>query len=366
MNLVQNSDIHTHISDSMQDVEWDSFVAGTEDGHHVQTSMWAQVKATLGWKPLRVIIKDRDRIAAGAQVLVKKYPMVGSIAYVTKGPLVAPAYRELACLAIQNLLRVAREWKLLMLAVQPPNGAHDMAQLLVEEGFRPSTMELAPIATILVDCSLSEKDLLFQLNRKTRQSIYQSRRTALTIREGTASDLSIFYQLHVSTSKRQNFLPYPKNYFDTMQAAFSPHGNFKILVAECEGQPVSANLIIPFGNTVIAKMMGWSGGFRETRPNEALHWEIIHWAKSHGYRYVDLEGVDAEAAKKFLQGEPLPDSIRHSPDQLKYGLGGKVVLYPAAYEIIFNPVYRWLYSKLRVQVASQTLVSRILDLIRKR
>ena len=151
-----------------------------------------------------------------------------------------------------------------------------------------------------------------------------------------------------------------------MQRAFSPHGNFKILVAECEGRPVSANLIIPFRDTVIAKVMGWSGDDRETRPNEALHWEIIRWAKSHGYRYVDLEGVDAEAAKKFLQGQPLPDSIRHSPDQLKYGFGGKVVLYPAAYEMIFNPVYRWLYSKLRVEVASQTLASRILDLIRKR
>ena len=79
-----------------------------------------------------------------------------------------------------------------------------------------------------------------------------------------------------------------------------------------------------------------------------------------------MKGFDAEAAKSFLQGEPLPDSIRHSPDQLKYGLGGEVLLYPAAYEMIFNPVYRWLYSKLRVDFASQTLVSRILDLIRKR
>jgi lipid II:glycine glycyltransferase (peptidoglycan interpeptide bridge formation enzyme) len=369
MNPPNHKDTHTlvsDVSDSMQDAEWDAFVAGTEDGHHVQTSMWAQVKSTLGWKPLRVIIKDQDRIAAGAQMLVKKYPLVGSIAYVTKGPLVAPGYRQLTCLTIKKLLQITRERKFLMLAVQPPNGEHDMTQLLTEQGFRHSALELAPTATILVDCSPSEKDLLFQLNRKTRQSIYQSRRTALTIREGAVSDLSIFYQLHVSTSKRQNFLPYPTEYFETMQAAFSPHGNFKILVAEYEGQPVSANLIIPFRDTVIAKVMGWSGEYRETRPNEALHWEIVCWAKNHGYRYVDLEGVDAEAAKNFLQGEALPEAIRHSPDQLKYGFGGKVTLYPAAYEIIFNPVYRWLVDKLKLQVARQTLSSKMLDLIRKR
>lgn len=350
----------------MRDAEWDSFVAGTEDGHHVQTSAWAQVKATLGWSPLRVIIRDRDRIAAGAQILVKRYPLIGSIAYVTKAPLVAPEYRELNRLVIQNLLQVARERKFLMLAIQPPNNAHDMADLLAEEGFRPSRLELAPVATIFVDCSLSEKELLFQLNRKTRQSIYQSRRTALTIREGAADDLSIFYQLHLATSKRQNFMPYPKTYFETMQTAFFPNGNFKILIAECDGQPVSANLIIPFRDTVIAKVMGWSGGHRETRANEALHWEIVRWAKNHGYRYVDLEGVDADSAKKYLQGEPLPETIRHSPDQLKYGFGGKVTLYPAAHEIIFNPVYRWLYDRLQLQVARQTFTSKILDWIRKR
>ncbi len=366
MNTGKHPEIQTHISDSMQDAEWDSFVAETEDGHHVQTSMWAQVKATLGWRPLRLLFKEEDRVVAGAQILVKKYPLVGNIAYVTKGPLVSPPYRELAWLAIKNLFQIAHERNFLMLAIQPPNIAHYMTQLLTEEGFRPSALELAPAASILVDCSQSEKDLLFQLNRKTRQSIYQSRRTALKIREGAAEDLALFYQLHLSTSKRQNFLPYPKSYFEAMQNAFSPCGRFKILVAECDGRPISANLIIPFRDTVIAKVMGWSGESRETRPNEALHWEIIRWAKNHGYHYVDLEGVDAESARRFLRGEPLPEAIRHSPDQLKYGFGGKVVLYPAAHEIIFHPVYRWLYDKLQLQVARQTFASKILDLIRKR
>jgi lipid II:glycine glycyltransferase (peptidoglycan interpeptide bridge formation enzyme) len=112
--------------------------------------------------------------------------------------------------------------------------------------------------------------------------------------------------------------------------------------------------------------LGWSGLYRELRPNEALFWGAVEWAKSHGYLLLDLEGIDPVNARKILQGESSRELISGTRDQLKYGFGGEITFFPEAYDFVFNPVYRRLYYRLKPQVAKQSITSKILDFFRKR
>jgi peptidoglycan pentaglycine glycine transferase (the first glycine) len=364
MSMFARTDLQ--VSESTADSRWDAFVAGVEDGHHVQTSLWAQVKEVLGWKAMRLILADHDNILAGAQVLVKRYPLLGTVGYVTKGPVCCGEDRDLARDIIEQLVQNCRSRHVALLAVQPPNDAHYMTSILSAQGLRRSTLDLAPTASLLVDLSLDEEALLAQAKRQTRQNIRRSSRGGITIREGNEADLQTFYGLHVMSSRRQQFRPYPEAYFDTMWRVFKPRGCIQLLLADHQNEAVSAILLVPFRDTVVAKLVGWSGLCRDLRPNEALFWGSILWSKNHGYRYFDFEGINLAGARKVLQGEPLPEALQHSPDFLKYGFGGKVVLYPESYDMVFNPMLCWAYSRLPLRVGESTILSKMVDFFRKR
>ena len=64
-------DLDFRVQTDLADPEWDSFVERTPGGHHVQSSLWAQVKAVVGWLLLRVIAVRDGVIVGGAQILTR-------------------------------------------------------------------------------------------------------------------------------------------------------------------------------------------------------------------------------------------------------------------------------------------------------
>ena len=104
----------------------------------------------------------------------------------------------------------------------------------------------------------------------------------------------------------------------------------------------------------------------DRRPNEAVFWAAIQWAKAHGYRCFDFEGIDPAGARAVLRGEGLPESLQHSPDFFKLGFGGQVILYPEAYDQVHNPILRWVYRKASPRVGGQSAASKLMDYLRKR
>jgi lipid II:glycine glycyltransferase (peptidoglycan interpeptide bridge formation enzyme) len=363
-----NADYEVKSSDEIQDPEWDAFVARVPGGHHVQTSLWGQVKALLGWRVARVLVTSQGHIMAGAQLLIRPMPLVGIVAYLTKGPVCVSEDVGLAELVIDEICRVSRARHVQLLAIQPPDNGQAMVSLLSSPpgGFHPSSLELAPTATILIDLAPDLDEILARMKRQTRQNIRRSERQGISVHEGTERDLDTFYDLYVATSQRQEFSVQPAEYYIRMWQLFEPRGYIKLFMAQYGAEAVSALLIVPFGNTVIAKRLGWSGHYADRRPNEAVFWSAIQWAKSHGYSFFDFEGIDPMGARAVLRGEPLPESLQHSPDFFKLGFGGQVVLYPEPYDQVYNPILRWAYRKTAPRIGGKSVASRLLDSLRKR
>jgi len=359
-------DYKTQISDDLNDSEWDDFVVINPGSHHVQTSMWSQIKFILGWRVTRIIVKHQGRIIAGCQLLIRTIPLIGSIGYITKGPLCTIYNPETINIIMSQVHHLSRKLKLKLIAIQPPNNGQITVSQLSHWKFKRSSLELAPTATILLDLKDDTDKILGQMKRQTRQNIRRSVREGIRVREGTEDDLDIFYKMHLATSKRQDFRPYPLEYFKKMWNVLEPQGNLKLLIAEYEAEAISSLLIIPFKDTVIAKILGWSGLYPERRPNEAVFWASILWAKSHGYCFFDFEGINPKNAILILNGEPLPERFKHSPDFFKLGFGGKVVLYPEAYDKIINPLLSWIFRRISPEVGSRSISSKIIDFIRKR
>lgn len=352
-------------SQDLEDRAWDRFLVRTEGGHHVQTSLWAQVKASLGWDVLRLTVTRQGEIVAGAQILVRKLPLIGAIGYVPRGPLLAINDPLLIELVLKMLKRLAKSYRILYLVVQPPV-ENEVIEALPRLGFQPTTRNVAPTATVVIDLSQDKEEIRAQLRKKTRYGIRRARREGITIREGTEEDLDTLYDIMLVAAERRKYEAYPRSYFAEMWRLFHPHGYIKMLLAEYQGEAVSVHMVIPFGDTLLAKMGYWSGQHGQLRPNELLEWEMIKWAKEQGFRYYDFEGIDPKAAKALQQGEPLPEHLQQSPTSFKLGFSQQIVFFPEAYEYIYHPLMRWLYVRLYQRIANSKRLKRLVHRFRTR
>lgn len=366
-NVVQTEKLYQVFSGSqVADEAWDAFLAKTPGGHHVQTGLWAQVKAVMGWRSVRLVVKQDNRIVAGAQILLRSLPAIGKVGFVAKGPTFGVEDPALVALVITELQRLARKHRIQHLTIQPDRASENLIQTLLKKGFHASSIEVAPRATLLLDLSPDLDEIMAQISRKTRYNIRLSERKGVTVREGTEADLDNYYQILASTGERQDFSPYPKKYFVEMWRALRPFGYAQLFVAEYEGEMVSAQLAVSFGDTMINKMSVWNGRHGNYRPNEALQWAAIQWAKEHGFRYYDFEGIKPSAAKALLKDEPVPESLKQTVTSFKLGFGGQAVLFPQAYDYLYNPLYRWIYTELFPKVRNQRFIKRLLKRIRTR
>lgn len=361
-----NGLLKLQISRSFSDPKWDAFLSHVSGGHHVQTSLWAQTKAVLKWEPFRIVVTEGERIVGGGQLLFRSIAPTIRVAYLTKAPIVERSFSWLTKTIIQQTIDICRAAKVKVFSIQPPDNGDSVAALLPGFGFQRTSLELAPTASILIDLSLPTDQILGQMKRQTRQNIRRSQRDGIVVREGTAGDIGVFYRLHLRTSKRQGFSPYPLAYFVRMWEVFKASGSIKLFIAELKDESISALLTIPFGDTVVPKIFGWSGLHADRKPNDAVFWAAIQWAKKEGYRFLDMEGIDREGAESILQGNYLPEQLRYSPDFFKIGFGGQIVLYPLAYRLVSGRLFRSIYQTTDPKIGGRDLASRLMDHLRKR
>ena len=224
------------VSYAEQDPAWDAFLAQTPGSHHVQSSLWASLKSTLGWQATRVIVTRQRRIVGGAQLLMRPLGFFGRLGYVSKGPVVTSDDPLLLDVVFTQLQRLAHEHRLMCLVLQPPNCGEAIARQLPAWGFHPGQIDLAPIASGLIELAQEPDDLLAQMHKGTRKNIRRSQRKGILTREGTDADLPAFYHLLHQTSQRRGFGEYSLEYFTAMWRLFDPHHSIKLFLAEAEGE----------------------------------------------------------------------------------------------------------------------------------
>ncbi len=370
-NFEQNLDImvkhgyRIYLSNKTEDKEWDDFLVTTPGGHHAQTSLWAQLKDSIGWRAVRIIIKDTERIVAGAQLLIRPIPMIGGIGYIHKGPLFALGFPVLKDLIIHGVQRVINTYHIRYLTVQPPKNGETFTQQLPRWNFQKSSLgSVGPQATTLIDLELDLEAILDRMKPKTRYNIRLGERKGIIVREGKEHDLSTFYRLLMVTGQRQNFPSNSYEYFYKIWRIFSPYGYLKLFLAEYQDEAVSSLLAIPFGDTVTYWRGGWSSYHGNRRPNEILHWTAIKWAKSHGYRYYDFEGIDPIVAKTLMDGKSLAKESTETVTRFKLGFGGRVIFLPDNYDYIPNPSIRWIYQQIDRKMAHWSVFKKGINFLR--
>ncbi len=333
------------LSQGNSDASWDEFLMKTPMGHFQQSSMWAEVKEVDGWESLRVVATIEDRMVGGFQILWRN-TRFGRIGYVSKGPVAVP---ETPCTIEQLVIMMcdqAQKNKILGLIVQPPDDSQITSGILGRHHFTQSNPMGVIETTLLVDVSNGKEALDIRMSRKKRKNVRLASQRGVTIREGTESDIGLFFNLMSATCKRRGVKPNPPTEKTLRQLwlTFSKRNCLRVTFAEYNHEVLAGSLNILFGNKVNLWKKGWNFKYPDRYPNDLLYYEILHWACSNKFNNCDFIAFDRDIADALHNRKPLSDVQEKSPNIFNLLFGGVPKLLPPARIWFANPLIRLVYE----------------------
>ncbi len=341
--------------------EWDNFLETRQDGCHVQTSGWAELKALHGWIAERIVFKQGNDIIAGAQMLIRPLSRIqafGTIAYIAKGPIICEDTPELIQSMLDSISTLCRKHRVKLLILQPPESSRSLDPYMEARGYLPSWVHVTPPATTRIDLRQDEELLFNRFGKSLRRNIRHARNSGIVVQAGGREFLDDFFRLLEAAGTRLKYPIASRAYYEKMWSSFEKNNRAKIFMSAYKGQVISAKLSLIFGDTIFDKRVGWSGEHGSLHPNELLDWEAIRWAKQNGLKYYDLEGIDYNVAQGLLEGARMADLEISGADSYKLKFQGEAVLFPRPWIMIFNPLARPIVKNL---ISSQKIKKFIME-----
>jgi lipid II:glycine glycyltransferase (peptidoglycan interpeptide bridge formation enzyme) len=346
-------------------IAWKQAVASLPKAHALQSDIWGDFKSRWGWTAQRMTLTVAESSwepLAAAQVLkrqVQRLPY--SLLYVPKGPILDYNDGALRRQVLIELEKLARREKAILIKIDPevtrywgveqerksPVGAQFVKELQ-DRGWRFSAEQIQFRNSVELDLTRSEEDLLGSMKSKTRYNIRLASRKGIAIRRGTLVDFSAIATMYQETALRDGFTIRPIEYYLDAWQSFYDAGMALPLLAEFEGDPVAAVLLVRYGDRVIYMYGASTNRERKRMPNYLLQWEAIRWAKAEGCTIYDFWGAPDE----FVESDPLWGVWR-----FKDGFHGDVVWHIGAWDYPARPFWYYTYSK---------LLPRYLDFLRTR
>ncbi|MEW8957763.1 MAG: peptidoglycan bridge formation glycyltransferase FemA/FemB family protein [Moorella sp. (in: firmicutes)] len=323
---------------------FDAFIAGHPKGHFLQSYGWGEVKATTGWRPLRLVLEEGDRIVAAASLLKRRLPYIGrSILYAPRGPVVDFHNGELFDELLKAIDDVARQEGAILLKIDPdiPDEDEAVKGMLRARGFRLANKGegfegVQPRHVFRLDITPQPEELLARMHGKTRYNIRLAQKKGVVVKDDcTLDDLPVFYELLKETTLRDRFLVRSYSYFVTMWREMVERGYAKLFLAYYQGEAIAGTLAFIMGDKAWY-LYGASGNrHRNVMPNYLLQWAMILWARERGCTLYDFRGVPG----KLDEDNPLYGLYR-----FKKGFGGVFTTFIGEYDRVYSPFYYWLWQ----------------------
>ena len=195
--------------------------------------------------------------------------------------------------------------------------------------FRTSRRHVHPEASLLIDLTQSEEDILRQMHQKGRYNINLARKHGVEIVQGTVNDIDDFYRLLTSTGSRDNFIILQKSQYKRFLESLD---GSQLLLAKHEGKVISGVLNAVWNGTMFYYYGASSYGDRHLMAPYLLQWEAMRRAKAEGCHTYDLLGIMPVDAPENDPWKGITD--------FKRKFGGTLVTYPREQVCVLRPVLK--------------------------
>ncbi len=309
---------------SIGEQEWDGLLQNSPGGGHwLQTYAWGELKRTLGWKPVRLVLERDGEPAGVAQFLVYSTPFVpGTLMYSPKGPWIPWEDPEAVRVFFKGLRTVAQRERAHTVKIEPEvvEQQAKVKNQLTDIGFHKFRWDMHYKTTMVMDLSPPPDELLAQMKEKTRYNIRLAGRKGVVVEEDSSPEaLEQIWDMTQVTADRHGFtLRRPKEYLLPSWQLFIDKGRGHIFFATHEGDRLSSMLVYTLGN----KYWYHNGASIELKRNlmapYKVQWEVMLWAKEHGHTYYDMVAI------------PNPDELEdeshpmHGLYRFKSGFGAEI------------------------------------------
>ncbi|HYA99676.1 MAG TPA: peptidoglycan bridge formation glycyltransferase FemA/FemB family protein [Ktedonobacteraceae bacterium] len=329
---------------------WDAYISAFPSGHLLQSWGWGELKAGVGWYPLRLALCDaqQERIVAAAQVLcrpLRHLPLrLGHLAYIPRGPIFDSSVNNISNIAqifFTQLRSILIKQGALALQAELASELESEESKLLARALEPLRFQrvqpVQPARTIVLDLTLDEDALLANMKEKWRYNVRLAGRKGVQTRVAeTLEDVDSWYELLQTTSIRDQFGVHTREYYRQAWQLFAPREQARLLLASYNGQLLAGIFVGLMAKKAIYLYGASSNEQRQFMPNYLLQWEAIRWAKQAGATTYDFWGIPETDAKS----EAMAGVYR-----FKSGWGGRIVRLAGNYECTYRPVTMRLVSK---------------------
>jgi len=313
--------------DNFDRSDWERYAKEFADYSIYQTWPYQQICGEMnGQQVSRVIVRDDDGHAVMmCQIRIKHVKALGlRIGYVQWGPLVRGVNGTFKC-CVESLkaLRVAYVGTKVNVLRVVPNVCNDetgkkLSQMLISSGFQyvPS---FACYRTLILRVDDNEEEIRKRLRKSFRRDLRYAEKAGIQIRQGHNDEFcKILEELYLASLKRKGFKGLDVQEFIRPQQMLSSAEKMNIIIAYCDGEPVSTHLANNLGDTALVLLAASNEKGLACGASYLIWYRGAVSAFNAGMRWYDLGGID-------------PDN---NPNvyQFKSRMGGDEVLHIGAFE----------------------------------
>jgi len=335
------------LENSLSSEEWDTAVKQFECATLFQSYEWGELMKEEGIKIKRFAVNENGRLLCLAQC-EEMGPSLARILYCPRGPVCdydSEDGRRVLSVLLENVREYARKRNIVFLRVNPEVRLSREIMTFFR-GLKLKTLGKYPPplglykGTFKVDLTV---DFFSKFEKRVRYNIRKAQRQGVVIISDTSSEVfQDFYKVLKYTSSVKKFVTPRYDFLKKMWATLAEKSMGKIFLAKYNRQVLGGLLITRFGSECKVK---WAGSysdhaiFRQTSPNELLHFEAMKWAQRSGCQTYDLSGVGVSVE---------PGDLGWEIFLYKRGFGGEYLEYVGEYDMVFKPILYYLINQIAI------------------
>lgn len=325
--------VNIHLIKNQSELQkYDTWLKNHEDGNLWQSVERKKYLDALG-KEVRIYIGEKDKkMMCSALVMIDRTSFGLSTWEIPRGPIWAMGCEQSAMSLLEKIIEDAKKDKCMALYLSPPKPLQAHSSKL-----KASNRLVHCEATLQIDLTQSEEEILKQMKQKGRYNIKVAEKAGVEVRE--SEDIDAYYKLAKKTGARDNYTIVSKEKYDAF--LYSLPGSY-LLLAYQENEPIAGLLNVVWNNQAIYYYGASNHAYRASMAPYALQWFAIQKSKADNCATYDFLGIAP------------PNSDAKHPWQgitsFKERFGGELVTYPPEQMIVLRPfvkklleLKRWLF-----------------------
>ncbi|HEY1354251.1 MAG TPA: peptidoglycan bridge formation glycyltransferase FemA/FemB family protein [Ktedonobacteraceae bacterium] len=281
--------------------QWNGFLLSQARGHLLQSYEWGELNRYLGGKIYRLGALDEGRMVGSmmltlSSVAGRRLPFTWL--YSSRGPTIAdPASPALSALVEYAQKILAKRERAVALRLEPNVADDDASMEQWLAAYRALGFQTYPYAvhgrrSWVLDIRPGADELLAKCKMTWRQNVRSAERKGVVVREAAGeADFDAYYALLKLTSERDAFFIHSKSYHQEILRQFAERGDAVLYLAEHEGEPIAAKMLIRFGDWCWDMFGATSSTKRNLKPAYLLQFRCFQWAQAKACRFFDFRTI---------------------------------------------------------------------------